>query len=107
MGNHILTTLYASLYMKRSANVLQSIPPLTSLLLYSSVFLGTPRKYPAPYFSFFWPPPGFRDLYALFSPIIIRAVPAADRPGHDFMGSDPGMSYLFHLKQQPAAFESE
>ena len=26
--------------------------------------------------------PGFRDLYALFSPIIIRAAPAADHPGH-------------------------
>lgn len=33
-------------------------------------------------FSFFQPP-GFRDLYALFSPIIIRAVPAAVRPGHE------------------------
>ena len=33
-------------------------------------------------FSFFRPPPGFRNLYALFSPIIIRAAPAAVHPGH-------------------------
>jgi len=33
-------------------------------------------------FNLFRPPPGFLALYALFSPIIIRAVPAAVRPGH-------------------------
>ena len=38
-------------------------------------------------FSFFRPPPGFLALYALFSPIIIRAAPAAVHPGHGRMSS--------------------
>ena len=43
------------------------------------------RFFPASYsgFSFFRPPPGFRGLYALFSPIITHAVPAAVHPGHE------------------------
>src|SRR5699024_7207199 len=47
--------------------------------------------------------PGFRDLYALFSPIIIRAAPAADHPGHgrkssSFRYSHPhGLAHILYL----------
>ena len=51
--------------------------------LYTSTISRIPTFRPScSCFSFFRSPPGFLTLYALFSPIIIRAAPAAVRPDH-------------------------
>ena len=51
--------------------------------LYTSTISRIPTFRPSCFgFSFFRPPPDFLTLYVLFSPIIIRAAPAAIRPGH-------------------------